>query len=433
MSTPAHKNPFLSNIRVLLGSCAGTTIEFYDFYIYGTAASLVLGPLFFPSSSPSLQLLSAYASFSLAFIARPLGAVVFGHFGDRIGRKSTLVASLLLMGLSTFAIALLPGYQQAGWFAPLILCVLRFGQGFGLGGEWGGAALLAAENAPVGYRGRFGIFPQLGASFGFFLSNGLFLLLGLFLSQDDFIAWGWRLPFLLSALLVAVGLWVRLRLTETPVFKAAMADHAPVRVPLSEVFRNYPREVIGGTFAVVSVFASFYLATAFALGYGTGTLKYARETFLAAQLGAIVFLAFGTVLGGVWADRADGRRALMMGYGGTVIAGFLLAPMMGSGNLGLVWLFMSIVLFLMGVSYGPMSSWLPLLFPPRVRYTGASVAFNLGGIIGGGLAPIAAQALADNGGLALVGYYLSTAGLLSFTAMWLLPSAAMPAGEKART
>ena len=427
MSTPARQNPFLSNTRVLLGSLAGTTIEFYDFYIYGTAASLVLGPLFFPSSSPSLQLLSAYATFSLAFIARPLGGIVFGHFGDRIGRKSTLVVSLMMMGLSTFAIAFLPGFQQAGWFAPVMLCILRFGQGFGLGGEWGGAALLAAENAPVGYRGRFGIFPQLGASLGFFFSNGLFLLLGLFLSQEDFIDWGWRIPFLLSALLVAVGLWVRLRLTETPVFKAAIADHAPVRVPIGELFRNYPREVIGGTFAVVSVFASFYLATAFALGYGTGTLKYPRETFLAAQLGAILFLALGTILGGIWADRANSRRVLMIGFGGTIIAGFLLAPMMSSGSLGLVWLFMSIALFLMGLSYGPLSSWLPMLFPPRVRYTGASIAFNVGGIIGGGLAPIAAQALADNGGLSLVGYYLSTVGLLSFTAMWLLPNRAAPA------
>src|SRR5262245_14425115 len=278
---PKDGNIVTSNRRVLLGSLAGTTIEFYDFYIYGTAASLVLGPLFFPASSPSLQLLSAYASFSLAFIARPLGAVVFGHFGDRVGRNSTLVASLLLMGFSTFAIALLPGYQQAGWFAPVLLCVLRFGQGFGLGGEWGGAALLATENAPVGYRGRFGIFPQLGAPIGFFLSNGIFLLLGLFLSQEDFIAWGWRLPFLASAVLVVVGLWVRLKLTETPVFKAAMADHAPVRLPLTEVVRSHPREIFGGTFAVISVFACFYLATAFALGYDTTTLKYPRETFLA--------------------------------------------------------------------------------------------------------------------------------------------------------
>ena len=430
MSTRGQ-NPFLSNTRVLLGSLAGTTIEFYDFYIYGTAASLVLGPLFFPASSPSLQLLSAYASFSLAFIARPLGGIVFGHFGDRIGRKSTLVVSLMLMGLSTFAIAFLPGYQQAGWFAPVMLCILRFGQGLGLGGEWGGAALLAAENAPVGYRGRFGIFPQLGASLGFLFSNGLFLLLGLFLSQEDFIGWGWRIPFLLSALLVAVGLWVRLRLTETPVFKAALADHAPVRVPLGEVFSNYPREAVGGTFAVVSVFASFYLATAFALGYGTGTLKFPREAFLGAQLGAIAFLALGTIIGGIWADRTNSRRVLMIGFGGSIVAGFLLAPMMSSGNLELAWLFMSIALFFMGLSYGPLSSWLPLLFPPRVRYTGSSIAFNVGGIIGGGLAPIAAQALADNGGLALVGYYLSTAGLLSFTAMWLLPNSTAPATEHA--
>jgi MFS family permease len=422
MSHTAQKNPFIANRRVLMGSLAGTTIEFYDFYIYGTAAALVFGPLFFPSSSPSLQTLSAFASFSLAFIARPLGAVVFGHFGDRIGRKSTLVASLLLMGICTFAIAFLPGYAQAGWFAPVMLCILRFGQGFGLGGEWGGAALLATENAPPGYRGRFGMFPQLGAPLGFFLSNAMFLVLGLFLSQEDFIAWGWRLPFLASAALVVVGLWVRLKITETPVFKAAMATHAPVRVPLAEVFRNHLREVIGGTFAVISVFACFYLATAFALSYGTTTLKYPRETFLAAQLGAVVFLAVGVVLGGIWADRTNARRVLMAGCFITFASGFLLAPMLGSGNLVLVWLIMSLVLFSMGVSYGPMSSWLSLLFPPHVRYTGASVPFNVGGIIGGGLTPIAATALASYGGMTLVGYYLSTAGLLSLTAVFLLPN-----------
>ena len=188
------KSAFMSNQRVLWASLAGTSIEFYDFYIYATAASLVFGPLFFPSNSPSAQLMSAYATFSLAFIARPLGAVVFGHFGDRVGRKSTLVASLLLMGLSTVAIAFLPTYEMTGWLAPLALCILRFGQGFGLGGEWGGAALLAVENAPAGYRGRFGMVPQVGAPLGFIFANGLFLLLGLILSQEQYVAWGWRLP-----------------------------------------------------------------------------------------------------------------------------------------------------------------------------------------------------------------------------------------------
>ena len=407
----------VANGRVLLASLAGTAIEFYDFYIYATAASLVFGPLFFPAASPSLQLLSAYASFSLAFIARPLGAMVFGHFGDRIGRKSTLVASLLVMGLSTFTIAFLPTYQMAGWIAPVALCVLRFGQGFGLGGEWGGAALLAVENAPPGYRGRFGMVPQLGAPLGFIFANGLFLLLGLFLTQEQFIAWGWRLPFLASAFLVAVGLWVRLKLTETPAFAAAMAEAPPARVPLADVLRDHPREVLGGVFAVVACFAIFYLTTAFALGYGTTTLGYTRETFLAIQLGAILFLAIGILTSGAFTDRLDARRVLMAGCAGTVLFGFLLAPMMGGGSLTMTWLFLSGALFLMGLCYGPLGAWLPSLFPARVRYTGASIAFNAGGILGGALAPIVAQALADQGGLPNVGYYLSAAGFVSWLAL----------------
>src|ERR1700712_1765440 len=230
-----------STRRILGASLVGTAVEFYDFYIYATAASLVFGPMFFPTASPSSQLLSAYATFAIAFIARPLGASVFGHFGDRIGRKSTLVASLLLMGGSTLAIGFLPTYAMVGWVAPALLCVLRFGQGFGLGGEWGGAALLAVENAPPGWRARFGMFPQLGAPVGFIAANGLFLLLGLVLTPAEFQAWGWRLPVLGSVLLVSLGLWVRLRLTETPAFAAALAEAPPPRVPLFEVLRNYPR------------------------------------------------------------------------------------------------------------------------------------------------------------------------------------------------
>ncbi len=408
------------NARVVLASLAGTAIEFYDFYIYATAASLVFGPLFFPAASPSAQLLASYASFSIAFIARPLGAIAFGHFGDRIGRKSTLVASLLMMGLSTLLIAFLPTYEMAGWFAPLALCILRFGQGFGLGGEWGGAALLAVENAPPGYKARFGMFPQLGAPVGFIFANGLFLILGLILTQEEFISWGWRLPFLASALLVAVGLWVRLKLTETPAFAAALKEAPPPRVPLAEVLRDFPRETICGVFAVVACFAIFYLTTAFALGYGTTTLKYSRETFLAVQLGAIVFLAIGIISAGAMADKTTPRRVLMLGCIGTVLAGFVLAPLMGSGSLVLIWLFLSIALMLMGFTYGPLGAWLPGLFPARVRYTGASIAFNAGGILGGGIAPILAQALADQGGLPYVGLYLSTAALVSFIALWFL-------------
>ena len=406
-----------STRRILGASLIGTAVEFYDFYIYATAAALVFGPLFFPSTSPSAQLIAAYASFGVAFVARPIGAVAFGHFGDRIGRKSTLVASLLIMGGSTLLIAFLPTYAAAGWVAPLLLCILRFGQGFGLGGEWGGAALLAVENAPPGHRGRFGMFPQLGAPVGFLASNGLFLILGLLLTGEQFLEWGWRLPFLASVVLVAIGLWVRTKLSETPAFARALAQEPPAKVPLAEVVREYPRELIGGTFAVVACFAIFYLATAFALGYGTTVLGYPRETFLLVQLGAILFLAVGIVAAGYLSDRFDPRRVLIWGCFATIPTGLLLAPMMESGSLLLIWLFLSISLVVMGFVYGPLGAWLPSLFPARVRYTGASMAFNIGGILGGALAPMIAQALADRGGLFPVGLYLGAAGLVSLLAL----------------
>lgn len=405
---------------MLAASLAGTAIEFYDFYIYATAASLVFGPLFFPAESASAQLMASYATFALAFIARPVGAVVFGHFGDRIGRKSTLVASLLLMGGSTMAIAFLPTYAMAGWVAPFLLCVLRFGQGFGLGGEWGGAALLAVENAPPGYRARFGMFPQLGAPVGFIFANGFFLLLGVALTDAQFVAWGWRIPFLASALLVGVGLWVRLKLTETPAFKAALEQAPPAHVPLGEVLAKHWRQVLGGTLGVIACFCIYYLSTAFALGYGVGRLHYAREAFLGVQLVAILFMAGGIVWAGYWSDAANPRRVLMWGCVLTILAGFALAPLMGAGSLVLIGAFLSLALLLMGLVYGPLGAWLPGLFPARVRYSGVSVAFNVGGILGGGLTPIIAEQLVSAGGLAYVGYYLSAAAALSLIGLFTL-------------
>lgn len=406
-----------STARVLGASLTGTAVEFYDFYIYATAAALVFGPLFFPSENPSLQLLAAYASLGVAFIARPIGAVAFGHFGDKIGRKSTLVASLMIMGGSTVAIGFLPTYEMAGWLAPVLLCLMRFGQGFGLGGEWGGAALLAVENAPKGWKGRFGMFPQLGAPVGFIAANGLFLILGLVLSQEDFVAWGWRLPFILSAVLVFLGLWVRTRLTETPAFAKALEEAPPASVPLAEVVREHPRALIGGTFAVVACFALFYLSTAFILGYGTTTLGYDRETFLQVMLGAILFMAAGIVFAGVWSDFSTARRVLMWGCVLTVPAGLLMAPMLNAGSLAYIFFYLSFALFVMGLVYGPLGAFLPSLFPARVRYTGASMTFNIGGIIGGSLTPMIAQVLAGQGGMGYVGLYLAAAGVISFIAL----------------
>ena len=411
-----------SRRRILLASLIGTSVEFYDFYVYATAAALVFGPLFFPATDPGVQLLASYASFGLAFLARPLGAAVFGHFGDRLGRKSTLVASLMLMGGSTVAIAFLPVYARIGWVAPLLLCILRFGQGLGLGGEWGGASLLAVENAPPGQENRWGMFPPLGAPIGFIAANGFFLLLGTVLTQRQFLDWGWRLPFLASAVLVLLGLWVRLTLTETPAFRHAAAQDALPRVPIALLVRRHLRATIAGTVGVVACFALFYLTTAFALSYGTTTLGHGRQAFLGLELGAILFLAGGVVVSCTLADRTSATAMLRWGFAGCIVSGLLMGPMLGAASLWVVFAWLALSLFAMGFAYGPLGGWLPSLFDAGVRYTGVSVAFNLGGIIGGALAPIAAQALATHGGLGLVGTYLVAAGLLSLGGSALLGS-----------
>jgi MFS family permease len=405
--------------RVLLASLTGTAVEFYDFYIYATAASLVFGPLFFPSTSSAAQLMAAYASFGLAFFARPVGAAVFGHFGDRIGRKSTLVASLMLMGGSTLIIGFLPTYETAGWLAPLLLCTLRFGQGFGLGGEWGGAALLAVENAPIGWRARFGMMPQLGAPVGFIAANGLFLILGATLSDAQFMAWGWRLPFLASALLVVIGLWVRLKLTETPEFAAALAEGPPPSVPMAELFRHHAWPTLSSTLAVVTCFAIFYIATAFTLGHATQSMGLPREKVLSVQLIAILFLALGILHAGWWSDRTTPRRVLIVGCLATIPLGLTFGPAVGSGSLLALLAVLSAALYIMGLAYGPLSAWLTGQFPTRLRYTGTSVAFNAGGIIGGALAPIVAQTLVSGYGTGAVGLYLTAAGALSLIGLLL--------------
>ena len=404
--------------RVLAASLIGTAVEFYDFYIYATAASLIFPALFFPSSSPSAQLMASYGSLALAFLARPLGAAIFGHYGDRIGRKATLVTSLMLMGGCTLAIGFLPTHQQIGFWAPLILCLLRFGQGLGLGGEWGGAALLAVENAPPGWRARFGMFPQLGAPVGFIAANGLFLILGTALSDADFYAWGWRLPFLGSSVLVFLGLWVRLKLTETPEFAAAKAEAPPPAVPLATLLSSHLGAAIAGTFACAACFAIYYIATAFALGYGTTTLGIDRSAFLSLQLGAILFMAVSIILAGWWADRSSPNRVLAWGCAGAVLMGLVFGPLMGAGTLLPIFVALALALFLMGFVYGPLGAYLPALFPIQLRYTGASFAFNLGGILGGALAPIVATWLIATRGVGLVGLYMSVAAAISLAGLW---------------
>ena len=413
--------------RVLFASLIGTTIEFFDFYIYATAAVLVFPTLFFPAGDPTTAMLQSLATFALAFFARPIGSALFGHYGDRIGRKATLVAALLTMGLSTVAIGLLPTYAQAGIVAPLLLALCRFGQGLGLGGEWGGAVLLAVENAPPGKRAWYGMFPQLGAPIGFIASTGCFLALGATLSADDFMSWGWRIPFLASAVLVLVGLWVRLSITETPDFSAALARQERVALPMMTVLRRHPAELLLGTFAATATFVLFYLMTVFTLSWGTSQLGYARAEFLQLQmLGVLAFAA--TIPLSAWlADRHGALRVLLWASIAILLFGLVFGALFAASSSGSVLVLLGVGLALMGLTYGPLGTALAGRFPTAVRYTGASLAFNLAGIVGASLAPYLATWLAANHGIDAVGYYLSIAATLSATALILLMRRAAPA------
>jgi metabolite-proton symporter len=382
--------------------------------------AMVIGPIFFPGSDPAAQALNAFLTFGIAFLARPLGALLFGHFGDRIGRKKTLVVSLLVMGVSTILIGVLPSYEMAGWLAPALLCLLRFGQGIGLGGEWGGAALLAAESAPAGKRGLFGMFPQLGPPIGFLFAVGSFLLLSQFLDDTQFRAWGWRIPFLASAALVIVGLYVRLKLTETPVFAKALASHQPVKLPLAVLFRHHAKPLLLGALAMVVCYALFYITTVFALSYGVATLHIPRPQFLSMLCVAVIFMAIATPLSAIAGDRYGRRPVLLVAGSAALLSGFLLEPMLGSGSLWQITVFLSIELFLMGATFAPMGALLPELFPTQVRYTGAGAAYNLGGILGASLAPYIAQQLVLRGGLKWVGGYVSVAATISLLAVWMM-------------
>ncbi len=417
---------------VLFASLIGTTIEFFDFYIYATAAVLVFPKLFFPAGDAAAATLQSLATFAIAFFARPVGSAVFGHFGDRVGRKATLVAALLTMGLSTVVIGLLPTYASIGTLAPLLLALCRFGQGLGLGGEWGGAVLLATENAPPGKRAWYGMFPQLGAPIGFFLSSGVFLLLSQTLSDADFLRYGWRIPFLASSLLVLVGLYVRLKITETPDFQAVLDRNERVKLPVAAVFANHPRALILGTLAALATFVVFYLMTVFALSWGTSALGYSRQTFLLLQLGAIVFFGLTIPIAAVLADRHGRRAAMILVSVGLALFGLLFGPLFGSGQLTLVALFLVLGQCLIGLTYGPLGTLLSELFPAEVRYTGASLTFNLAGILGASLAPYVATWLATNYGLQTVGWYLSAASIISLVALLLTAPAPQSTPAAAR-
>ncbi len=401
--------------QVLFASLIGTAIEFFDFYIYATAAVLVFPMLFFPGSDPTTAMLSSLATFGLAFFARPIGSALFGHFGDRVGRKTTLVASLLTMGVSTVLIGLLPTYHTAGLAAPVLLALCRLGQGLGLGGEWGGAVLLATENAPPGKRAWYGMFPQLGAPLGFLFSGGVFVLLSQWLSDEQFFAFGWRIPFLASAVLVAIGLYVRLKISETPVFREAIDREERVKIPMLTVFRDYPGTLVLGTLISLTAFVLFYLVTVFALSWGTRKLGYTREEFLLIQLFGILFFALTIP----WSAKlaGHGRRPMLMTVNAAILAFGLLMPLMFDAGVVGATLATVIGMSLMGLAYGPLGTVLSELFPTAVRYTGSSLTFNLAGIFGASLTPYAATWLASTYGLQAVGYYLSAATILSLVGL----------------
>ena len=403
--------------RVLFASLIGTTIEFFDFYIYGTAAVLVFPQLFFPGDNAATATLQSLATFALAFFARPLGSALFGHYGDRIGRKATLVAALLTMGLSTVIIGLLPTYASIGILAPALLALCRFGQGIGLGGEWGGAVLLATENAPPGKQAWYGMFPQLGAPIGFILSTLVFVILTAVLSEEQFFAWGWRVPFLASALLVFVGLYVRLQITETPAFQAAIDKEERVKVPLVTVFREHGRTLLLATLMATTTFVVFYLMTVFTLSWGTSQLGFERQEFLIMQIIGVLFFAAMIPLSAVVADRVGRVRMLIYATLAIMLFGLAFGPLFAGGGTVMVTLLLCLGLACMGLTYGPLGTALSEQFPTAVRYTGASMAFNLAGILGGSLAPYIATWLAVNFGIAAVGYYLVVAGALTLGAL----------------
>ena len=441
----AHSRPAQETVprsRVVLASLIGTSIEFYDFYIYATAAVSVFPLIFFSGDDEAMTFLVSMATFGVAFIARPVGAVVFGHLGDRVGRKATLIGALLTMGLATFLIGLLPTYQQIGLWAPTMLAILRFCQGLGLGGEWSGAALLASEYAAEGKRARAAMWPQLGAPIGFLLANGLFLALVTAVGFDStdpdpdgvFLTWVWRAPFLLSIVMVLVGLYVRFKLEETPVFQRALQQDERVKAPLGEVFRRNWWELLLGTFVMYATYVLFYLMTTWILSYAIGSTRIGLlgvdyADFLVLQLVGILFFAAFIPISGELADRFGRRPTLMVVTALMIVFGLAFGPWldptaMGTGEamstprmVG----FLIVGMILMGLTFGPMSAVLPELFPTNTRYTGSGIAYNMSSILGAALTPFIATWLVTEFDVAAVGWYLAAASTITLVALVLTP------------
>lgn len=416
-TNPKQKN---SLKHVLFGSLIGTTIEFFDFYIYANAAVLVFPQLFFPGADSTLATLESLATFSIAFLSRPLGSAFFGHYGDKIGRKFTLVAALLTMGISTVTIGFLPSYASIGVAAPLLLMLCRFGQGVGLGGEWGGAVLLAIENAPPNKRAWYGMFPQLGAPIGLLLSGGTFLLLTDSMSSEDFMNYGWRIPFIASSLLVVVGFYIRTKITETPSFENSKKEHEEVKVPFLTLIKSYKNQLIFGTFAAITTFLVFYLMTVFTLSWATSDLGYAKRDFLLIQMFSVLFFALFIPVSAVVADKIGRRKVLIITTTVIAVFGFFFSYFLNSGSSFMVTFFVCLGMALMGFTYGPLGTFLSELFPTTVRYSGASLTFNMAGILGAAFAPMIAIWLASTYSLTYVGFYLTIAACISLLSLLLI-------------
>ncbi|WP_329443737.1 MFS transporter [Streptomyces canus] len=406
--------------RLAAASLAGTAIEFYDFFVYGTAAALVLGPLFFPTFSPVAGTLAAFGTFGVGFVARPLGSVLFGHIGDRRGRRPVLVASLLLTGAATVAVGCVPTYDTLGVAAPVLLLVLRFLQGLGLGGEWGGAVLLTAEHAPAERRGLWTSFPQVGPALGFLLANGVVLALSTALSEAQFAAWGWRVPFWAAGVLAAVGLWLRSSLPESPGF-LEIDEHA--RVPLAEVVRDHGRLVLLTAGALAIGYAIFYTVTTWSLAYGTERLGVSRTVMLICIMAAVLVKGSLTPVVALLGDRYGRRPLCLAGCAAAALWMFPMVALLATGEPLLMFLGFLGAMIAFITMFAVIAAYLPELYEPRVRCTGAAVGYNLGGVVGGALTPIVATALAEHGGRVPwgVGAYLTGIALLSLGCLALLP------------
>ncbi|SKA34024.1 metabolite-proton symporter [Enhydrobacter aerosaccus] len=408
--------------RAVVAATVGTTIEWYDFFIYGTAAGLVFGKLYFPQQDPLTATLAAFGTYFVGFIGRPIGAAIFGHYGDRIGRKATLIATLLCMGLATFAIALVPSYETIGIWGAVILTILRVIQGIGVGGEWGGSVLISMEWARShGNRGLIASWPQFGVPAGVFLSNLVILAFSAW-SGEDFLTWGWRIPFLLSIVLVAIGLWVRLGILETPVFRRLVAENRIVRAPLAEVIAKQPKEIILSALLRISEQAPFYIFTAFIFAYATGTLKMSRDFVLTAVLVASLLSFISIPLFGHISDRIGRRKMYLIGAAVTGLFGFLYFGMIDTA---IPWaVFIAIVLSLIphDMQYGPQAALIAEAFTPRLRYSGASLGYQLASIVAGGPAPLIATALfaAYHTGYAIA-IYIALCSVVSLIATALMP------------